>query len=443
MTAVPKARLPKGVEFQAEVNVMNADGSEKQRLARIAWNFQAPAWSPDGQKLAFERRLDPTKYGGQCGSCDIEVYVMNADGSGQQNLTRNVAQDNSAAWSPDGEKIAFVSDRDGKPEGHFPPETDIHVMNADGSGQQNLTRNPAGARNPVWSPDGRKIAFERVVGGVGRNRNIEIYVMNADGSGQRRLTSNPAFDGEPVWSPDGKSIAFASDRNQLRYHNGVYVMNADGSGQRRLTRNPAFDDRSPVWSPDGRKIAFERVVGGVGNNQNIEIYVMNADGSDQRRLTSNPTFDGSPVWSPDGQRIAFASDRNRLRYHDDVYVMNADGSGQRRLTRNLAQESWPVWSPDGQRIAFTRVRNTPQRRDRNSDVYVMNADGSGQRNLTRNPAGDGHPAWSPDGRTIGFVSNRGGNNDIYVMNADGSGLWNLTRDIDRQAFGIAWAPAQR
>jgi Tol biopolymer transport system component len=346
MTAVPKTLLPKGVQFQSEVNVMNADGSGKQRLARIAWNFQSPVWSPDGQALAFERRLDPTKYRGQCGSCDVEVYVMNADGSGQQNLTRNVAQDDSPAWSPDGQKIAFVSNRDGKPEGQFPPQTDIHVMNADGSGQQNLTRNPAG-------------------------------------------------------------------------------------------------ERYPVWSPDGRQIAFERVVGGVGTSQNIEIHVMNADGSDQRQLTSNPTFDGSPVWSPDGQRIAFTSDRNQLRYHDDVYVMNADGSGQRRLTRNPAQESWPVWSPDGQRIAFTRVRNTSQRRDPNSDVYVMNADGSGLRNLTRNPAGDGNPVWSPDGRTIGFVSNRGGNRDIYVVNADGSGLRNLTRDVRRQAFGIAWSPAQK
>ena len=74
-------------------------------------------------------------------------------------------------------------------------------------------------------------------------------------------------------------------------------MNAYGSGQQILTRNPARDGH-PVWSPDGRQIAFERVVGGVGNNENTEIYVMNADGSDQRRLTSNPTFDGSPVWSP-------------------------------------------------------------------------------------------------------------------------------------------------
>jgi TolB protein len=346
VTAVPNTRLLKGVTlWQTEVYVMDADAGGKRRLARNTWMFGPPAWSPDGLKLAFERRLDPTKYKGQCGSCDTEVYVMNADGSGQQNLTRNVALDDSPAWSPDGQKIAFLSNRDGKLGGQFAPQTDIHVMNADGSDPQNLTRTPAGEGQPVWSPDGQQIAFQRAVGGVG-NRNFEIFVMNADGSGQRRLTSNPAFD-------------------------------------------------------------------------------------------------GSPVWSPDGQRIAFTSDRNQRRYYDDVYVMNADGSGQRRLTRNPAQDSWPVWSPDGQKIAFTRVRSMREHGDRNWEVYVINADGSGQRNLTRNPAGDGHPVWSPDGQKIGFVSNRFGNGDIYVVNVDGSGLRNLTRDVRQQAFGIAWAPAQK
>ena len=164
---------------------------------------------------------------------------MNADGSGQQNLTRNVALDDSPAWSPDGQKIAFVSNRDGKPEGRFPPESDIHIMNADGSGQQKLTRNPAGEGQPVWSPDGQQIAFERHVGGVGNNRNIEIYVMNADGSGQRRLTSNPAFDGWPVWSPDGQRIAFTSDHNSAARPQRGLRHERRRQRPADLTRNPA------------------------------------------------------------------------------------------------------------------------------------------------------------------------------------------------------------
>ena len=321
---------------------MDADGSGKRRLARNTWMFGPPAWSPDGLKLAFERRLDPTKYKGQCGSCDIEVYVMNADGSGQQNLTRNVAQDGNPAWSPDGQKIAFLSNRDGKPEGQFPPQMDIHVMNADGSGPQNLTRTPAGEGQPVWSPDGQQIAFQRAVGGVG-NRNFEIYVMNADGSDQRRLTSNPAFDGSPVWSPDGQRIAFTSDRNQQRYHDDVYVMNADGSGQQRLTRNPA-QDSWPVWSPDGQKIAFTRVRSmREHGDRNWEVYVINADGSGQRNLTRNPASDGHPVWSPDGQKIGFVSNRGG---NGDIYVVNVDGSGLRNLTRDIRQQAFGIaWSP--------------------------------------------------------------------------------------------------
>ena len=117
---------------------------------------------------------------------------MNADGSGQRRLARHATTSFSApTWSPDGRKLAFVSDRDGFVSVYTP---EIHVVNVDGSGQRNLTRNPASDSDPVWSPDGRKITFVR---------NFEIYVMNADGTGQTNLTRNPAHDFAPAWSPDG------------------------------------------------------------------------------------------------------------------------------------------------------------------------------------------------------------------------------------------------
>jgi Tol biopolymer transport system component len=124
------------------LHVMNADGSGKRTLTRNAFNVGPPAWSADGQKLAFERRVDGN---GQCGSnCNVEVHVMNADGSNERNLTRNPAWDTSPVWSPGGRKIAFVSTRDGRPA--------IYVMNADGSRQRNLTRGVRLLASFAWSP---------------------------------------------------------------------------------------------------------------------------------------------------------------------------------------------------------------------------------------------------------------------------------------------------
>jgi Tol biopolymer transport system component len=114
--------------------------------------------------------------------------VMNADGSGQTNLTNNAAWDYGPAWSPDGSKIAFTSSRDG--------DSEIYVMNPDGSDQTNLTNNAARDEEPAWSPDGSKIAFAS-----DRDGNYEVYVMNADGSSQTNLTNNAATDNAPDWQP--------------------------------------------------------------------------------------------------------------------------------------------------------------------------------------------------------------------------------------------------
>ena len=299
---------------------------------------------------------------------------MNVDGGGQRKLGRRGIRDRALAaclvsgWA----RIAFVRGRGAAKYPNAERDSDIYLANADGSGRRRLTQSPQRDGDPVWSPDGRRLAFVRVRYGVG-DRLLgfgDIYLVNVDGSGLRRLAraisplvrmpGGPpgGFSANPAWSPDGRRIAFVSNRDGS---NDIFVVNADGSGLRNLTRSRG-NDRDPVWSPDGRVIAFqgrrarpsevERAVCR-GHCDREEIYAVNADGSGLRRLTRNWKFDSPVAWSPDGRKILF----QRL-HHPDVWVMNADGSGKRNLTPSVTQplavHRSPAWSPNGRKILFLR-----------------------------------------------------------------------------------------
>ncbi len=303
------AFISRGPQRRPGLYVVSADGSGQRRLAGNVL-ARTPEWSPDGRRIAFE---------------GPGISVVNADGSFRLRLARN---GRTPAWSPDGRTIAVFSG------------SRIYLMNADGSKHRPLTNlQPGRMPNLAWSPDGRKLAFLHSSCG---QYCFNLYVMNSDGGGLRNLTSKLAAGGhgpgaglasDPVWSPDGRKIAFVRLSKRL----GVYVVNVDGSGMRNLTPKPAGTYASPAWSPDGRKIAFVS-----DRDDNSEVYVMNANGSGQRNLTRNPAFDADPAWSPDGRSIAFRSTRDG---NTDIYIMNADGSGQRNLTRSPANEGRFAWAP--------------------------------------------------------------------------------------------------
>jgi TolB protein len=320
-------------------------------------------------------------------------------------LLAAASQAMAGSASDAGGRIVLVSTESGNAQ--------IYAMNADGSGRQALTVGPEEHTQPVWSPDGRRIAYTALLAGG----NMEIFVMDVDGSNKRRLTDHVQPDDAPSWSPDGKRIVFRSYRDR---HANLYVMDADGSNLRRLT-DSASDKGNPQWSPDGSRIAYQ-VYGDSGKSQ---LHVMKADGSDDRDITSAISKDKKtqPTWSPDGSKLAFVSIRNNFA---QIYVVNADGSKPANLTDNGYDNAMPAWSPDGRQIAFVSNRYSDVVGRSEGDIYLMNTDGSGVVNLTRQPGNDDEPRWSADGKTLYYLSLRDGPQHLYALRLDGGPAARMT-----------------
>lgn len=215
------------------------------------------------------------------------------------------------AWSRNATKLAYST-----PQG-------ISVIDADGTNGRILVRDPAGAIDPTWSPDGGQIAFTSL-----RNGSPDIYVINVDGTGERRLTSEPTIEQQPDWSPDPSAnwIAYESDRTG---NLDIWRMAPDGSAQTRLTTDPA-DDSDAAWSPDGERLAFSSGAPGATR----EIYSIDRGGGDGRQLTTLGTRSTFPAWSPDAKQIAFTA-------YGGVQVMPSTGGQPRQLIGGAAD---PVWA---------------------------------------------------------------------------------------------------
>ena len=305
--------------FKGNVFVMEADGDNQQQLAfndRKATNTNCcPIWLSDDKRVAFTRYHFPR-------DGDWDVFTMGADGGNQQRVGGNPYDYNDPesnnlwfkpALSPYGNRIAFAGYRGG--------DYEIFVMDAASGDLKQLTQNSRHVIEPVWSPDGARIAFTR--SGEG------IFVMDADGGNQTRLQGGDS----PVWLPDGARIAL---RGNLGNSSEIFVVDTDGNNSLNLTNDHYWDD-SPAWSPDGSQIAFRTVRDG-----SFEIFVMDADGNNSLNLTNDPGADGPPAWSTDGTRIAFTRhDSSAATGDGEIFVMDADGSN----IQQLAEGQQPVWLP--------------------------------------------------------------------------------------------------
>ena len=269
----------------------------------------------------------------------------------------------------------------------------IYVVRPDGTSLRQLTRPQVrqgygGDSGPVWSPDGRRLAFERDLPSWGEDQ-FQVHVVAASGRAERRLTSGP-YDVMPTWAPDSRRLAFVrlviGDAVTV---SSIYEVTLRGETTELIAGGA---DVSPAWSPDGRELAFARLIGG-----SPQLFVADANGTRVRGLGIAGT---QPAWSPDGSRLAFVSyaDANgrtcvggTCAVNGEIYVVGADGSGIRRLTSSKADEGHPTWSPDGRLLAFSSGYEV----NGHAPWLMIVPTTGGRAKRVTSLAGIHDPAWSP------------------------------------------------
>jgi Tol biopolymer transport system component len=364
---------------------VKALGGTRRRLTR--GHAFSPSWSPDGRLIAYVTAS--------------RLFVVRADGRARRRLgpARGVSGEEAArvgpSWSPDGRLL--VHEVDGT----------MYVVNVRTGMRRRMAPGPRDA-SPLWSPNGRWIAFTRT---YGRKGTPELYLIRPNGTGLRRLTRTRDGEGWLSWSPGGRRLGYVGRGGD------VFAIDVDSRRTSRITRTTCGEGADRLaWSPRGNQMAFRSDPVG----RDADLYTTDPSNATVTQLTDNCRLsERNPAWSPSGDQLAY--DRGWAG-PSHIYVMRADRSGVRRVTGSSTRDADPIWSPDTSRLVFSRWGNA------DAELFTISTDGTDERQLTNSPGYNYSPAWSPADSRIAFASSRGGPAQIYVMNADGSGTVRLTDD---------------
>ena len=265
-----------------------------------------PAVSPDGARIAFVSNRDGSE----------DVYVISADGTGEKRLTNTPGDKNGTGWTRDGSQVLFSVNAG--------QTARLQAIDPDGKNGRVLAEVPG--RTPTLSPDGKRLVYM-----AGTWTETQLMVAAADGSNAKRIVLASPIAWNNHWSPDSKRIAFTGRGDPPRGL-AITVVNADGTGERRVTRLGPEEGsaQAPAWSPDGRKFAFFASTGD-RDSPTSHIWIADAETGKGGRIAPHDRayLDETPCWFPDGKRIAFQSNRTGRM---EVWVMNADGTDPRQLT---------------------------------------------------------------------------------------------------------------
>ncbi|MEZ5426430.1 MAG: protein kinase [Pyrinomonadaceae bacterium] len=374
-----------------------------------------PSLSPDGKTIIYAGRA----------SGNWDIYSQRIGGTNPLNITKDSdSNDTQAVFSPDGERIAFRSERDGG---------GIFLMGATGENPKRLSDF---GFNPSWSPDGKEVAVALEGISNADSRTLDkstLWAINAE-TGEKRLIAD--FDAvQPAWSPNGKWIAFwtANGKGQR----DIQVVDAAGGTPKAVTDDAAVD-WNPIWSADGKFLYFASDRGGTMNFWRVAI--------DEKTGDINGNFQAATIPSSLGEHFSFSRDGKKLVYVQNLSRETIQHVGFDPKTEKVTGQPvgliegtqvayHPAISPDGARIAFGSAVGPVE------DIFIVNKDGTGLRNLTDDKAKDRLPRWSPDGDQITFYSNRNGKYEIWSVHPDGSDLRMLTDapNIPTLRYGV-WSP---